>query len=105
MESAGTTASAQRWSEDKANQWYAKQDWLAGANYVPASASNQIEMWQKETFNPQQIEKELALAKGIGMNSMRVFLHDLVWQQDPEGYKARIEEFLQIAERNGIKPM
>lgn len=96
---------AKRWTEKEANDWYAKQSWLVGANYVPAHASNQIEMWQKETFNPQQIEAELKLAKSLGMNTMRVFLHDLVWQQDPEAYKQRIGEFLQIAERNGIRPL
>lgn len=96
---------AARWSEKEANDWFAKQPWLVGANYVPAHASNQIEMWQAETFNPQQIDSELALAKGLGMNTMRVFLHDLVWEQDAEGYKARIEQFLQIADRHGIKPL
>ena len=94
-----------RWTEKKANDWYDKQPWLVGANYVPAHASNQIEMWQAETFNPKQIDAELALAKGIGMNTMRVFLHDLVWQQDPEAYKARINTFLEIADKHGIKPM
>ncbi len=94
-----------RWTEQKANDWYDKQPWLVGSNYVPAHASNQIEMWQADTFNPKQIDAELALAKGLGMNTMRVFLHDLVWQQDPEGYKARINAFLEIADKNGIKPM
>jgi len=96
---------AKRWTEKEANDWYGKQPWLVGSNYAPAHASNQIEMWQKETFNPQQIEAELKLAEGLGMNTMRVFLHDLVWQQDPDAYKQRIEEFLQIADRHGIRPM
>lgn len=94
-----------RWSTEKANAWYDKQPWLVGANYVPAHASNQIEMWQAESFNPQQIDAELALAKGLGMNTMRVFLHDLVWHQDPDGYKTRINTFLELAEKHGIKPM
>src|SRR3712207_8011016 len=46
----------------------------------------------RSTFDPKQIDKELGWAKGIGMNTMRVTLHDLVWQQDPEGYKRRIGE-------------
>src|SRR5215470_4213930 len=71
-----------RWSEKKANGWYAKQPWLVGSNYIPANAINELEMWQAETFDPQTIDKELGWAEGLGMNTMRVFLHDLAWRQD-----------------------
>jgi len=70
--------SSQRWSADKANAWYQQQPWLVGANYIPASAINELEMWQADTFDPQRIDKELGWAEGIGMNTMRVFLHDLL---------------------------
>ena len=58
-----------RWSEAQANAWYAKQPWLVGANYTPASAINQFEMWQAETWDPKRIDYELNLAQGIGMNA------------------------------------
>ncbi len=94
-----------RWTEAQANAWYAKQPWLVGANYTPASAINQFEMWQVETWDPKRIDYELNLAQGIGMNTMRVFLHDQLWTQDPEGFRRRIDEFLQIAARHRIKPL
>ena len=94
-----------RWSEGRAAQWYSAQPWLVGSNYVPAIAINELEMWQAETFDPATIEKELALAEGLGMNTMRVFLHDLLWQQDAAGYRARIDQFLAIAARHRIKPL
>ncbi|KQM18506.1 1,4-beta-xylanase [Sphingomonas sp. Leaf24] len=94
-----------RWTEAQANAWYAKQPWLVGANYTPASAINQFEMWQAETWDPKRIDYELNLAQGIGMNTMRVFLHDQLWTQDPEGFRRRIDEFLQIATRHRIKPL
>ncbi len=97
-------AQTERWSEKRAAEWYARQGWLVGANYAPASAINQLEMWQAETFNPREIDKELGWAAGIGMNTMRVFLHDLVWAQDPAGYRKRIEAFLSIAQKHGIRP-
>ncbi len=101
-----TSAEARgRWTEAQANAWYAKQPWLVGANYAPATAINQMEMWQAETWNPKRIDYELGLAQGIGMNTMRVFLHDQLWQQDAEGFKRRIAEFLTIAQRHGIKPL
>ena len=98
-------AASPRWSEARAAAWYAEQPWLIGANYVPANAINQLEMWQVETFDPDRIDRELGWAQALGMNTMRVFLHDLLWQQDAEGFRRRIERFLQIAARHGIRPM
>jgi hypothetical protein len=94
-----------RWSEAKANTWYAQQPWLVGSNYVPKSAINQLEMWQAETFDPAQIDLELGWAEAMGMNTMRVFLHDLLWQQDAEGFRKRIDQFLGIAARHHIRPI
>ena len=94
-----------RWSQQKAETWYAKQPWLVGANYIPSDAINQLEMWQAETFNPSEIDYELGLAQGIGMNTMRVFVHDLLWEQDREGYRRRIDQFLSIASRHSIRPI
>lgn len=94
-----------RWPEKAANQWYAKQPWLVGSNYIPATAINELEMWQAETFDPQRIDKELGWAESLGLNTMRVFLHDLPWEQDPKGFKQRIDTFLRIAEKHHIKPL
>src|SRR5690349_2350915 len=74
-----------RWTEKRANDWYAQQPWLVGSNYIPRSAINELEMWQEATFNPEQIDQELGWAESLGMNTMRVFLHDLLWQQDEIG--------------------
>src|ERR1700748_2310097 len=95
----------QRWTEAQANAWYAKQPWLVGANYIPSNAINQLEMWQADTFDPKLIDLELSWAESLGMNTMRVFLHDLLWQQDAEGFKRRIDTFLQIAAKHHIKPL
>ena len=98
-------APAGRWTEARAAEWYRAQPWLVGANYAPASAINQLEMWQAETFDPAVIDRELGWAAAIGMNTMRVFLHDLVWQQDAAGYTRRINQFLEIADKHHIKTM
>lgn len=94
-----------RWSERKINEWYERQGWLVGANYVPASAINQLEMWQADTFDPKRIDLELGWAESIGMNTMRVFLHDLAYEQDKEGFKKRLNQFLEICAKHKIKPM
>src|SRR5690606_8779091 len=94
----------QVWSAEKANEWYEKQDWLVGANFNPASAINQLEMWQKETFDPERIDLELSWAEDLGMNTMRVYLHDLVYRDDPDGLLGRMDEFLGIVGGHGIRP-
>jgi hypothetical protein len=98
-------AGAQRWTEAKANAWYAKQPWLIGSNFVPSDAVNALEMWQADTFDPREIDRELGWAENIGMNTMRVFLPYILWDKDPEGFKNRIDAFLNIAERHHIRPM
>jgi hypothetical protein len=104
--SAAVSASAEpRWTEARANLWYAKQPWLVGANYIPATAINELEMWQAATFDPKRIDLELGWAQSLGMNTMRVFLHDLPWQEDSQGFRKRIDTFLTIAAKHRIKPM
>jgi hypothetical protein len=93
------------WTPKQANNWYAIQGWLVGANFIPSNAINQLEMWQAETFDTVTINRELAWAESIGMNTMRVFLHDLLHQQDSMGLYRRMDIFLQIAQRHGIKPL
>jgi len=94
-----------RWPEQKASEWYEQQGVLAGSNYIPANAINELEMWQAETFDPGQIDKELGWAEGLGMNTMRVFLHDLLWKQDAAGFLQRIDNFLAIAAKHHIRPI
>jgi len=95
----------QRWTEEKAATWYAAQPWPVGANFLPSNAINELEMWQAETFDPTTIDRELGWAEGIGMNTMRVFLHNLPWEQDPKGFQQRIDTFLTIASRHHIRPI
>ncbi len=94
-----------QWTVEEANRWYARQPWLVGSNFNPSTAINQLEMWQAETFDPSTIDRELGWAQSLGMNTMRVYLHDLLWQQDAPGFLQRMEHFLEIADRHGIRVM
>lgn len=95
----------ERWSAEKAQTWYAKQPWIVGSNFIPSTAINQLEMWQADTFDPKTIDRELGWAAGLGFNTMRVFLHDLLWEQDAEGFTKRMKEYLAIADKHKIKTM
>jgi hypothetical protein len=96
---------AQRWTEDRANQWYQQQPWLVGANFLPSDAINELEMWQATTFNAAEIDREFGWAESLGMNTMRVFLHNLLWEQGPAGFQHRIDQFLAIADKHHIRPI
>ncbi|MGN6618741.1 MAG: glycoside hydrolase family 2 TIM barrel-domain containing protein [Ilyomonas sp.] len=93
------------WTKDQANEWYDKKDWLRGADFIPSTAINQLEMWQAETFDTATINRELGYAESIGLNCMRVFLHHVAWQQDPQGFKDRMNKYLAIADSHGIVTM
>lgn len=92
-----------RWSADQARRWYAGRPWPVGCNYIPSSAINQIETWQAESFDPATIDRELGWAEGLGFNTVRVFLHDLVWEADPAGFKERLRAFLALCEKHRLR--
>lgn len=102
---AASTAGRSIWTAAEANTWYGQQPWLVGANYITASAINQLEMFQAESFDTAAINKELGWAAAIGMNTMRVYLHDLLWSQDSTGFTSRLNQFLAIAKKHNIKPI
>jgi hypothetical protein len=94
-----------RWPVDRANAWYQAQGWLVGANYITANASNQLEMFQPGLYDPRRIDGELQVARSIGLNTVRVFLHDLLWAQDRTGFLSRLTQFVAIAASHNIKPL
>ncbi len=102
---AGEAIARDRWPVEKAKQWHDRQPWLVGCNYIPSTAINQLEMWQKETFDPATIDRELGWAEDLGFNSVRVFLHHMLWEQDRDGFLDRIDQFLAIADKHGIGVM
>ncbi len=91
------------WSLEKANKWYAKHKWINGANFIPSTAINQLEMWQPETFDPTTIDRELGYAEGIGFNTMRVFLHSVAWKSNAKAFKQNINQYLTIADKHHIQ--
>ena len=94
-----------RWTAEQANNWYAKQPWLVGCNFSPSTAINQLEMWQADTFDPETIDRELGWASDIGFTSIRVYLHNLLWDENSDAFLKRIDKFLDIADKHGINVM
>jgi hypothetical protein len=96
-------APAGQWSPERARAWYAQQPWPVGSNFIPSTAINELEMWQADTFDLPTIDRELGWAESLGMNTMRVFLHNLLWQHDSKGFLERMEKFLEAADKHHIR--
>ncbi len=86
-----------RWPQERAVSWQAASGWLFGCNFTPSTAGNQLEMWQASTFDEATIRRELGWAARLGMNTVRVYLHDLLFAEDEVGFMERIDRFLEIA--------
>lgn len=99
------SAASRRWSAARAHAWYQQQGWLVGANFITSNAVNQLEMFQAATFDRRRIDTELMLARRIGLNTVRVFLHDQLWAQDRNGFQRRLAQFVAIAARHDIRPL
>jgi hypothetical protein len=94
-----------RWTETQALNWQKNQPWYCGFNYIPGYAVNYTAMWDKSTFDPKAIDKELALAESIGMNSLRAVLQYAVYEDDPEYFLNTLDTFMDICKKYNIKFM
>src|SRR5580658_6403219 len=103
--SSSASGAMKPWPPARANEWYSRQPWLVGSNFVTSTAINELEMWQPETFDLPTIDRELGWAQSLGMNTMRVFLHNLLWKQDPQVFLHRMDEFLEVADKHHIRIM
>jgi len=93
------------WSKGKAWRWYWDVSPIRGCNYLPRTAVNMTEMWQGDTFDLKTIDEELGWAEKAGYNNVRIYLQYLVWIDDPDGLKERLDKFLAIANKHGISSM
>ncbi|PRD46826.1 cellulase family glycosylhydrolase [Sphingobacterium haloxyli] len=100
-----TDSDRQIWTKEQANAWYNDQEWLVGPNFTPSTAINQLEMWQEETYDSVTIDRELGWASELGMNTVRVYLHDALYEQDSTGFLNRIDHFLSLADKHHIKTL
>ena len=94
-----------RWTSARADAWYAAQPWRAGCNFIPSTAINPLEMFQPDTFDLPTIDRELGYAQGLGFTTVRVFLHNLLWQADSAGFLHRLDQFVATADAHHVTVM
>jgi hypothetical protein len=103
LANAAAVAQTPQWTATAANDWYARQPWMVGSNYIQSNTVNQIEMWQQETFDGDRIDLELGWGESLGINTLRVFLHDLLWEHDSGALQRRMDKVLRLAEKHKMK--
>ena len=79
-----------------------KKAGCAEAILFPAPPLTSWKCGRHPTFDPKTIDRELGYAQSIGFNAMRVFLHHVAWQEDHEGFKNRMKQYLSIADKHHI---
>ena len=84
-----------KWTKEQANSWYKNQGWVVGCNFLPSSAINQLEMFQDATFDIETIKKEITWASDLGFNSLRIYLHDLLWT-DKKNFTSKLNLVLDV---------
>ena len=89
----------QKWSKEKAWEWYNSRPWIRGFNYISCGAVNRIEQWQE--FEHDRIEEcfrvELKLAHETGFNAVRSILPYEVWGRQHDSFM----KYLETAEQRG----
>ena len=96
-------AQTRQWTANTAADWYSHQPWMIGANYIQSNTVNQIEMWQADSFDGDRIDMELGWAESLGINTLRVGLHEIVWEKDSSGMQNRMRKLLGIADKHKMK--
>ena len=94
----------ERWSEEKAWDWYNKHSWIRGCNFISSDCANRIDQWQEEGFYErlQTADREMALARETGFNSIRLIIEYDVWNQQHDGFMKRLDEYIETAHKNGL---
>ncbi len=92
------------WTSQRAQEWYREQSFIVGCNFLPSTAINQVEMFQPDTFDPETITRELGWAKSLGFNTLRVYLHDILWKEEVrDEFLKNFDAFLGICASLGIR--
>lgn len=97
-----------RWTEDEIWSWYTDREWVSGFNFVPSTSTGGMlylfqEYGHDEAF--RQAAKEIALAAGLGLNSVRVQLPFDVWLQQHDAFFHHLDEFLELLDGYDITMM
>ena len=96
-----------RWSKERVWEWYNKQPWMRGCNFMGSDCANRIDQWQALGFEERikTADRELKLAAETGFNTIRIILEYIVWRDDHDAFMERLDRYLDTAYQYGIRAM
>ena len=98
---------AERWTKERAWEWYNARPWMRGCNYMSADCANRVDQWQELGFEERMetTEEELALMQETGFNTVRLILEYVVWKEEHDGFLERFDRYLSLCAKYGISCM
>ncbi len=96
-----------KWTVEEVNEWYAKLGWIRGCNFIGSDCASKLDMWQSYKFEEKitTADRELALAKKIGFNSVRLFVSFDVYYAEPDAFMENFERYIALCHKHGQKVM
>lgn len=96
-----------QWSKERIWDWYDKELWLRGCNFMGSDCANRIDQWQELGFEERlkTADRELKLAAETGFNTVRLILEYIIWKEDHDAFMKRLDRYLNTAYKYGIRCM
>ena len=93
-----------KWSKERAWEWYNAHPWIRGCNYMSADCVNRIDQWQALHFEERfrTTEEELKVMQELGFNSVRIILEYVVWKEEHDSFLERFERYISLLDKYGI---
>ncbi len=82
---------------------YPSYGWVRGLGIVPSWASNIIDAWK--LYDGARFREEIALAKQIHVNSIRLWIEYAAWKENPDKVTADFMDAIAGIAENGMKVM
>ena len=97
----------ERWSSKQAQEWYSKQGWLRGCNFIGSDCTNRLDMWQSYKSEEKLLtaEKELALCEKIGFNTVRLWANFDVYYKEADAFMDILEKYITLCDKYHQKVM
>ena len=94
----------ERWSKEKAWDFWNKNPWMIGCNYVPRLTPG-LSIWQEDTIELilPSVYEELELMQKIGFNTVRMWLDFNIWYHERDKFLDRVDRVLAILSSYGLK--
>ena len=82
---------------------YENYRWLRGFNIIPSWGARIEQAWWD--YDPERFREEVALARGVHANCIRLWIEFTAWMADPVGVQASFMDAVTAIDELGLKTM